>query len=237
MATDPQREAIVVRYLAALDAALGALPASRREEIGEAVAQHIADARAELAAESESETESALRTLLDRLGTPEEIAADGLEEEAEEENEATIVAPPPLPRALLLDLAPLRRHGLLAAGGVAAAALVLVVLLLAVAAPAFTRTNQASSVVTTPRRAAALRGTRPVIAAPADVGLSEAAAVGALQAAGLQPVVRFEQSPTAGHPGVVTSEWPGAGTRLVVGSVVQVLVTLRGAPAAVPSPG
>jgi hypothetical protein len=56
-------------YLRRLDAALGALPAAHREEIIEGIRDHIANARAR-------HPDADVAELLDRLGTPEQIAAE-----------------------------------------------------------------------------------------------------------------------------------------------------------------
>jgi len=65
--TDPVDE-----YLRDLDRALAPLPRDRRREIVDEVSEHIAEGRAEL----EPDDEAGLRTLLDRLGEPEQIAAE-----------------------------------------------------------------------------------------------------------------------------------------------------------------
>jgi hypothetical protein len=70
------RDHLVDDYLDRLDAALGGLPRERRREIVEEIAEHITAARKELAPGDEA----ALRTLLDRLGDPEQIAADASED-------------------------------------------------------------------------------------------------------------------------------------------------------------
>ncbi len=67
---DPDR--IVKRYLADLDQALAGLAASRRREIPDDVSAHIAEARARL----DGGDEAAVRALLERIGDPEEIAAE-----------------------------------------------------------------------------------------------------------------------------------------------------------------
>jgi hypothetical protein len=54
---------------------LRAFPAGRRREMLDEVREHIAQARAEL----DSESEAAIRTLLDRLGEPSDIAASARE--------------------------------------------------------------------------------------------------------------------------------------------------------------
>jgi uncharacterized membrane protein len=62
-------------YLKRLDAELRGLPRARRHELVEEISEHIAEARAGL----ESEDEAEIRTLLDRLGEPAEIAAEATE--------------------------------------------------------------------------------------------------------------------------------------------------------------
>jgi hypothetical protein len=65
-------EKLVNDYLKRLNAELRDLPRARRRELVEEISEHISEARADL----ESENEAAIRTLLDRLGDPEEIAAE-----------------------------------------------------------------------------------------------------------------------------------------------------------------
>lgn len=68
--SDPDR--IVKRYLDDLDRALAGLPASRRREIHDDVSAHISEARARL----DGTDEATVRALLQRMGDPEEIAAE-----------------------------------------------------------------------------------------------------------------------------------------------------------------
>jgi hypothetical protein len=63
---------LVADYLKRLNSELRDLPRARRRELVEEISGHIAEARADL----ESENEAAVRTLLDRLGDPAEIAAE-----------------------------------------------------------------------------------------------------------------------------------------------------------------
>jgi hypothetical protein len=63
---------LVADYLKRLNAELRGLPRVRRRELVDEIAEHIAEARGNL----ESENEAAIRTLLDRLGEPEEISAE-----------------------------------------------------------------------------------------------------------------------------------------------------------------
>lgn len=84
-------DVLVRHYLDALDRALSGLPDVQRWEIVDGVTEHIRTSRAELADDG---TEAEVRTILDRLGDPELIAA-GAREEADER-----VAPPPRNRDL-----------------------------------------------------------------------------------------------------------------------------------------
>ena len=65
---------IVEEYLEQLNSALALVPATRRAEIVNEIAQHVADGRSAL----DEETEVAVRNLLDRVGSPEDIAAEAL---------------------------------------------------------------------------------------------------------------------------------------------------------------
>jgi len=66
---------LVEDYLKRLNTELRGLRRARRLELVEEISEHIAEARADL----DSENEAAIRTLLDRLGDPEEIAAEARE--------------------------------------------------------------------------------------------------------------------------------------------------------------
>jgi len=66
---------LIETYIQNLTRALGDLPRERRREVVEEVAEHFAEARAELPAESEAE----IRNLLERVGDPDELAADARE--------------------------------------------------------------------------------------------------------------------------------------------------------------
>jgi uncharacterized membrane protein len=63
---------LIDRYLDRLDAELAELPGARRRELVDEITHHIAEARAETPDAGEAE----IRTLLDRLGEPEDIAAE-----------------------------------------------------------------------------------------------------------------------------------------------------------------
>jgi hypothetical protein len=68
----PTADKLVEDYLKRLNAELRDLPRARRRELVDEISDHIAEARAGL----ETEDEAEIRTLLDRLGEPEEIAAE-----------------------------------------------------------------------------------------------------------------------------------------------------------------
>ena len=68
-------DTLIDRYLHDLQEQLGDLPANRRQELLDEVTEHIVQARAAL----ESETEAAVRTMLERLGDPADIASEARE--------------------------------------------------------------------------------------------------------------------------------------------------------------
>jgi uncharacterized membrane protein len=72
---NPTTDRLVDDYLKQLDSELAGLPPLRRREIVEEISGHISEARA--AAPSQDEAE--VRTLLDRLGDPAEIAGEARE--------------------------------------------------------------------------------------------------------------------------------------------------------------
>lgn len=74
--TTPSVDTLVEDYLARLQRAAVALPPDRREELVEGITEHLQAARAAGAAADEA----AVRTLLDRLGEPEEIVAAAQED-------------------------------------------------------------------------------------------------------------------------------------------------------------
>jgi hypothetical protein len=82
--------ALVEKYLRRLDAALAGLPADRRREITEGVAQHVADARLHLG-QGRQDSDEAIRAILGQLGDPEVIAAEA----REAERSAAVASEPP----------------------------------------------------------------------------------------------------------------------------------------------
>lgn len=63
---------IIDGYLKRLDVELADLPPARRKEVAGQIAEHIAEARSELS----EETDADLLTILDKLGEPDDIAAE-----------------------------------------------------------------------------------------------------------------------------------------------------------------
>ncbi|HEX4220590.1 MAG TPA: hypothetical protein VHZ02_19615, partial [Acidimicrobiales bacterium] len=68
---------ILRTYFQELNATLAGLPQTRREQLVLEIRQHVADAVAEKAPASEAQ----VRELLERVGSPEAVAAAALEEE------------------------------------------------------------------------------------------------------------------------------------------------------------
>jgi len=77
MTDDADLDALCGDYLAKLSDSLAGLPPADRRQIIDQVSEHIATARSALPAQSEA----AVRDILERLGTPEEIAASAAGEE------------------------------------------------------------------------------------------------------------------------------------------------------------
>lgn len=65
-------DAVVARYLARLNRSLGSVDPERRRQIVEEVAQHIAESRSRM----RSDDRDSLLSLLERMGSPEAIAAE-----------------------------------------------------------------------------------------------------------------------------------------------------------------
>ena len=71
----PAADRLVDEYLKRLDDELTGLPRARRRELVEEIAEHISEARSALPREGEAE----IRTLLDQVGDPADIAAEARE--------------------------------------------------------------------------------------------------------------------------------------------------------------
>jgi len=87
-------DTLVLRYLENPETELHDLPAGRRQELLDEVAEHIASARAAL----EPETEAGVRSVLERLGDPADIAAEARERFG-------VPAPPARPATPWLEVA------------------------------------------------------------------------------------------------------------------------------------
>jgi hypothetical protein len=70
-----EADTLILRYLQDLEAQLHDLPAARRRELLDEVGEHIAAARAGL----DPDTEAGVRSMLERLGDPADIAAEARE--------------------------------------------------------------------------------------------------------------------------------------------------------------
>src|SRR5579859_3856780 len=90
--TAPHATDIINGYLARLEAEAADLPRTERRELIDGVREHIAEARAQM----EEETDADLLNLLDRLGSPTELAA--------EERERLQLPEPELTRIGLLEI-------------------------------------------------------------------------------------------------------------------------------------
>lgn len=189
--TTTDLENIVDEYLHRLDAALGDLPSPRRQQLLGEIADHLEEARSQLPIESEA----ALRELLDRVGQPEEIAAEALADMPAKGGRRPN-------RGLAMALAGLV---ILAVLGV----------ILGLAMSGGSRTPSANPPPATP--------TKPFFVVPNVVGLPSAQATEVLKSLGTRTSLATVSS--RGHPaGAVISQSPGAGSRVTRGSLVALSV-------------
>jgi hypothetical protein len=191
----PFESPLIDDYLNRLRAALAGLPEARRAEIIDAVAQHIADARIELAVESEA----AVRTVLDHLGEPDDIAADAFE--VEQVSMANGI----------------RRRDLLVSRKALIVGVAAVVLVVGGVVSGF-----ALSGGPTPPRYVPPTTTVVSVTVPNVVGLSTARAYAALQATALRVKVRSVPATIGVPPGSVVRQSPPAGTMVAAGTTVTV---------------
>lgn len=75
MSTNPTADDLVADYLHRLAVAGAGLPAPERAELLEQIGDHVASARADAPAAGTPDGPALVRTVLDRLGTPDEVAA------------------------------------------------------------------------------------------------------------------------------------------------------------------
>ena len=187
---------MVEEYLRQLDAALKGQPEGRRLQLVDEVRSHIAEGRALLGDPSEAD----IRTLLERLGTPEEIA-----------NESLVID-----RAT--DPAPRRRLWLpvgIAAALVAAGLAVGLAVGLAGGTSGRRTVRPPASTTTT---------TTAVAVLPTVRGQPASSAADALSAVGVH--ITMEQAPSAVvAQGYVIKQAPAAGAKVALGSIVTLTVS------------
>ncbi len=194
--TSSDLDNLVADYMTRLDSALRGLPPSRRQQLVADIRQHVADSRAEMP----SESEAAIRDLLDRVGLPEDIAA-----------EAQANQPPRRPRVS-------RRLVLGMVGAVVVVAAAIAVPLAVTGAQHRTRTPSPSPTSTVASSA--------VVTVPEVVGQTAAKAGQILGGLGLKVSSVLDPSLTVA-PGLVVRQSPAAGTRVLAGSIVTTNVTIR----------
>ncbi len=182
---------IIADYLHRLDVALGRLPESRRRQLVAEIDEHLKEARAELSDQSEA----AIRELLDRVGQPDDIAAEAMDGQASQKRKR-------LSRSMVVVLIGLAvlLGGCLSFGFVVGIA---------------HRSTSIRKVYVEPTK---------VITTPNIVGLTEAQAASALLSLGLIMATQVlpGASVTAGQ---VVSQEPAAGSRIPLGSRIMVSVS------------
>ena len=184
-------DTLVQDYLSRLDTALRGMPASRREQLLAEISQHLDESRSRLPEQSEA----AIRDLLDRVGQPEEIAAEAMTGEEPRRHQRSV-----------------RLVAALAALAVAAA--------IAIPLALTTGGSNGKPPPTTSYTSPAAR----LVQLPAVAGQPLDAASRALLTAGLNVNITH-QSSTIVPPGDVISEAPPAGSQVVIGSTVQLTVS------------
>ncbi len=200
---------IVDEYLDQLDVALVELSPARRHRLLAELAEHVEQARTELP----EQTEVALRSLLDRVGQPEDIAAAALAEAGDRPTPPPVV-PTDSPRS--------RRHPRSLVGGLVVLAVVLAVgIVLAVtlvAGPTAPRTKRPNVTTTAQVRAGP-------VTIPNLTGESGTQALTALRSLGLACKATVVSSPSGA--GVVVSQSPPAGSVAERGRIPPVDATDR----------
>lgn len=191
---------LVEEYLRQLDAALRRLPEERRRHLVDEVRSHIAEGRALM----DDPTEADIRTLLERLGPPEEIAGESMITDR-----ATETAP--------------RRRSWLPTG--IAAALVAAGLATGLTV-GLGGATPSTHIVRPP--APTTTATSAVVVLPTLTGEATSSAIASLSRAGLRSVV--EEAATAVGPrllpkGAVFTQTPPAGSMVAPGSIVTLIVS------------
>ena len=182
---------IIADYLLRLDVALGRLPESRRRQLVAEIDEHLKEARAELSDQSEA----AIRELLDRVGQPDDIAAEAMDGQASQKRKR-------LSRSLVVVLIGLAvlLGGCLSFGFVGVIA------------------HRATSI-----RKVYVEPTK-VVTTPNIVGLTEAQAASALLSLGLIMTTQVVPG-NSGTAGQIVSQEPAAGSRIPLGSRITVSVS------------
>jgi hypothetical protein len=194
-------DVICLEYIARLEAALADLAPGDRQQIVEQVTEHISSARAALPAQ----TEAGVRDILERLGTPEEIAAEARTEELAPERR--------------------RRRPLAMAGGVA---VVLIVLGfgLAAALGTFSGGGTSTSNVLPPATTStteAASGASSAVNVPEVLGTQLPSAAESLSNVGLR--YRVRDVPSERPIGTVLTQAPLAGSAVRGGTSVALTIS------------
>ncbi len=200
MSDDADLDAMCTEYLERLRGSLGDLSAEDRRQIVDQVFEHISSARAALP----QQTEVAVREILERLGTPQEIAASAALEGGE---------PSPGSRSPIL------------VGAAAAVVLVVIGVGIAALAGAFTSSAPSSvrTIVHSPMSSTTVTSVGTVVV-PTLLGDQLSEATQALGELGFRYTVTY----TAGNQpiGTVVVQQPTGGARVDAAS--QVLLTVTG---------
>ena len=200
MTSDNDLDQIVEQYLSRLKEALANVRPERRQQLIESITDHIREARSALSADSEV----ALRDILDRVGQPEDIAAEALGDQAES---------PALQTTWIR-----RRVAIAVVAVVVVAGLTLGVFLVVRidnATPTTTATASASTTISVP------------VTVPNAIGEPLASAETQFTSERLLYEVVYVCSKIHLPPGVVTSQSPTAGSRTRTGSLVILTVRTR----------
>jgi hypothetical protein len=203
MVDDAHLDAICADYLERLRGSLGSLSAEDRRQILDQVSEHISSARAALP----QQTEAAVREILERLGTPQEIAAS-----------AALESGGPLPH---------RRNPILVGIAVASVFVVIGVGIAALAGAFTSSTPQSVRNVVSPARSSSTGRPVSTVFVPTITGQQLASATQALSTMGLNYTVSYVASNQ--DPGTVVSQHPNGGARVDPAS--KVLLTVSGAQA------
>ena len=204
MVDDAHLDAICAEYLERLRVSLGGLSAEDRRQILDQVSEHISSARAALP----QQTEAAVREILERLGTPQEIAAS-----------AALEGDDPLP--------PHHRNPILVGVAVVGVLVVIGVGIAALAGAFTSSTPQSVRNVLSPARSSSTGRPVSTVSVPTVTGQQLASATQVLSTTGLNYTVSYSASNQ--DPGTVVSQHPNGGAR--VNPASKVLLTVSGAQA------